>query len=328
MQEGGVGGLARRASGLLKRAADAIRPALARVGLDLKWPQAPGAPPEGFGELTAFGANPGDLRMLLHVPVTAQRGAALIVLLHGCEQDAVRFAQDSGFLALTGRLGALLLLPTQVQENNRQRCFNWFRPADTARECGEAASIRAMVASTLALHECDPSRVFVAGLSAGGAMAAVCLAAYPDVFAAGAVAAGLPVGCASSAAAAMHRMSQGGPPLSPEEWARRVRQIGPLGFAGPWPRISIWQGMADRLVNPANAFSLVAQWTALHGKESATEDNLRPRLRHRRWGRAVELWELADMDHAFPVGRDLPGRFIANVHVNAAAEMARFWGLG
>ena len=135
-------------------------------------------------------------------------GAPLIVLLHGCGQAAARFAADTGWIALADRLGMPLVLPEQSGENNQGRCFNWFRPLHVRRGFGEALSIRQMVDTAVARFDSDPQRVFVAGLSAGGAMAAALLAAYPDVFAGGAIVAGLPVGAANSATEALRRMAE------------------------------------------------------------------------------------------------------------------------
>ena len=103
----------------------------------------------------------------------------------------------------------MLLLPEQTQANNPKTCFNWFLPGDTARDRGEALSIRQMIEKTIGAHGIDRSRVFVTGLSAGGAMTAAMLATYPEVFAAGAIIAGLPYGTAGNAQQAFESMFQG-----------------------------------------------------------------------------------------------------------------------
>ena len=137
------------------------------------------------------------------------------MVLHGCGQEAVRFATDTGWIALAARLDFPLVLPEQGRENNHGGCFNWYRPTAIRRGRGEVLSIRQMVAFASRQFRSDPRRVFVVGLSAGGAMAAALLAAYPDVFAAGAIVAGLPVGCASNETEAFLRMSRAGPGLQP-----------------------------------------------------------------------------------------------------------------
>src|SRR5262249_12733719 len=155
------------------------------------------------------------------------RHAPLIVLLHGCGQTAGAFLDRSGWIGVAERLRIPLVLPEQSGDNNQGRCFNWFRPTHTGRGQGEALSIRQMVSAATKRFGCDPRRVFVGGLSAGGAMAAALLAAYPDVFAAGAVIAGLPVGAASNVSEALRRMAEAGPIRSGAEWASQVRNAAP-----------------------------------------------------------------------------------------------------
>jgi poly(hydroxyalkanoate) depolymerase family esterase len=284
------------------------------------------APATPFAEVTGFGSNPGHLRMLVQVPATPRPGAPLLVLLHGCGQDPANFAAAAGFTALAGRLGAPLLLPDQTDGNNPGRCFNWFRPDDVARRGGEVESIRQMVAEAVRRFAADPARVFVAGLSAGGAMAAALLAAYPDVFAGGGVAAGLPVGSATDVASAMSRMSR----ASNEPRAVQVARIDPAGAGAGWPKLSVWHGDADRIVDPANADVLVAQWTGLLGLSETpdAEDAPAPGLRRRRWGDAVEQWTLAGFAHGFPATAAVSADpFVLRAPVQAADAMARFWGL-
>jgi poly(hydroxyalkanoate) depolymerase family esterase len=278
--------------------------------------------------------------MLVHAPPgTPAVRPPLVVLLHGCGQDVAGFAADSGWLALSERLGAPLLLPEQIAENNRGRCFNWFRPADTRRGRGEALSVRQMVADAVRRFGCDPRSVFVLGLSAGGAMAAALLAAYPDLFAGGAVVAGLPVGCAATVQEALSRMSSAGPSLSAEAWAERARAAAPVRFAGPWPGLSIWHGLQDRTVDPANAINLARQWTALHGLTGPPGSDARPRpgVRHQAWGDparpAVELWTLDGLGHGFPVDAARPGcgraaPWMLDCGLCAAGQVAQFWGIG
>ena len=279
---------------------------------------------------TAFGANPGGLTMKLHVPAAPPRpGGPLLVLLHGCGQDAARFADAAGWTALADRLGAPLLLPEQEARNNPGRCFNWFDHGDIARDAGEAQSIRQMAEAAILRFGCSRERVFVAGLSAGGAMAAAVLAAYPEVFAAGAVIAGLPVGAASDMRSALARMGSAGADLDGPGWAARARAVAPPGYGGSWPRISIWHGGADRVVDPNNARNLEAQWVALHGLGSAPTQDLSPRpgLRRRVWREAVEVWSIDGMAHGFPVAHAAGEPFVLNAGIEATAEIARFWGL-
>jgi feruloyl esterase len=258
----------------------------------------------------------------------------LVILLHGCGQDGAHFAAETGWTVLADRLRFPLLLPQQEEANNAQRCFQWFHPSETARGQGEAGSIAAMTQSATSWFETDPRRVFIVGLSAGGAMAAALMAAYPELFTAGACIAGLPVGAARSGIQALLRMASAGLDQHPEDWAARVRRDAPAGFAGPWPRLSIWQGQADSTVAPENAQLLAEQWCALHGVRpddmtARTSNGIRQQVWSNGPQRAVELWTLDDLPHAYPVGNRAapPGRFISQAGIDATAAIARFFGL-
>jgi poly(hydroxyalkanoate) depolymerase family esterase len=290
-------------------------------------------------EVARFGSNPGGLRMLVYAPARLPAGAPLVVVLHGCRQDAEGFAADAGWLALARRLRVALVLPEQTAANNRGRCFNWHRPADVRRGGGgEAASIRQMVRAAATRFRSDRRRVFVVGLSAGGAMAAALLAAYPAVFAAGAVVAGMPVGTASTTAMALLRMHRADSFRGRTTLAAAVRTAAPAARTRRWPRLSIWQGGRDRTVDPANAEALAAQWTALHGFDPPPTGDAAPALgvRRRAWGRparpAVELWTIAHMGHGFPVDPRLAdggraGPWVVDAGLSAARHIAAFWGI-
>ena len=115
--------------------------------------------------------NPGALRMLAFVPPGLAPGAPLVVVLHGCTQTAAGYDAAAGWSALATAHGFALLFPEQVRGNNANGCFNWFETGDSRRGGGEAASIAHAVAAAVAQHRLDPARVFITGLSAGGAMA-------------------------------------------------------------------------------------------------------------------------------------------------------------
>ncbi len=272
-----------------------------------------------LSEVDGFGSNPGRLRMLVHRPTDPpRRDAPLIVLLHGCGQSAASFAAEGGWTALANRLAVPLVLPVQSQDNNQGRCFNWFRPMHTSRGHGEALSIRQMVSKAIQRFGSDPERVFIAGLSAGGAMAAALLASYPEVFAAGAVCAGLPVGAANTLSEALRRMAEAGPMRSPAGWADAARRAAPMGYRGPWPRLSIWHGAADRVVDPENARLLATQWATIHGIGlEPTQTERLDGIRHDQWvmqGKAIlELWNLDALGHDWPP--------------DAVGSIARFWDI-
>jgi poly(hydroxyalkanoate) depolymerase family esterase len=321
----------------MKVARRSLRTALRAASVMMAPPPTPGRPAWGKGavlDVPAFGDNPGNLVMRVYTPHDLPAAAPLVVLLHGCGQDTVGFAVESGWIALADRVGLTLVLPEQSDANNRQRCFNWFRPSHIARGRGEAASIRAMVAEAARRYGNDPARVFVVGLSAGGAMAAALLAAYPDVFAAGASVAGLPVGAASGTASALARMAQAGPEgRSPADWAEMARELAPRSFGGPWPRLSIWHGGLDTVVDPANAELLARQWCALHGLNGIEPTRDAGLLAERIvWsgsaGAEVEVWRVPALAHGYPVMNvGVPVAGVLPAGISATDSIATFWGL-
>jgi poly(hydroxyalkanoate) depolymerase family esterase len=283
-----------------------------------------------------FGSNPGQLRMLVfHPRRKPPAGAPLIVVLHGCGQDGAGFAEQSGWLTLAETLGIPLVLPEQARSNHRNRCFNWYRPMDVGRGRGEAMSIRQMVRHASREFGSDRRRIFIVGLSAGGAMAAAMLAAYPAVFAAGAVAAGMPVGTAQSSPMALLRMHRADAFSTRIGLAAAVRaRTAPRGHQ-PWPRLSIWQGGRDRTVDPDNAEILANQWAELHGctEEPTHDSHDNPQARRRVWARrgtpVLELWTLPEMGHGFPIAEGLgsPAPWVLKAGVSAVRHIAAFWGL-
>jgi feruloyl esterase len=297
-----------------------------------------GAAPAGvrLSEVAAFGPNPGRLRMLTYAPPGLRPGAPLVVVLHGCGQSAEAFAVGAGWTDLADRRGFALLCPEQTHANNRGRCFNWFRPADVGREGGEAASIRQMIDHFLARARLDRRRVFVVGLSAGGSMALAMLATAPEIFAGRAVIAGVSYGAASNPGEAMLAMTLG-TARSLASLADGVRRAS--RHAGPWPRLSVWQGLADRTVAPANAHQIIAQWLELQGLGPApSQVDSFGRHTVSRWrgaaGRTVIQLHLIDgMGHGAPlaaavaagVGRE--GPFLLETGISSTLEIARFWGL-
>jgi poly(hydroxyalkanoate) depolymerase family esterase len=158
-------------------------------------------------EVKSFGPNPGTVRMYKYVPGGLPPGAPLVVALHGCDQDAREYSRETGWNALADRYQFAVLYPETDRSNNPMKCWNWFRPQDQVRDGGEARSVKQMVEAMIASHRLDGRRVYVTGLSAGGAMTNVLLAVYPDLFAGGASMAGVAYGCAASAMAAVGCMN-------------------------------------------------------------------------------------------------------------------------
>ena len=279
-----------------------------------------------------FGSNPGALQARLYLPDNRSEGMPLVVVLHGCTQTAAGYDHMSGWSLLADEAGFALLYPEQQRANNPNLCFNWFQSADTTRERGEALSIRQMIEAMIVTHGLDRKRVFVTGLSAGGAMAAGMLANYPEVFAGGGLIAGLPYGSATTVPEAFDRMrGHGGP--SEQDLQRLLQRAST--HKGPWPRISIWQGSADHTVAPSNAHAIASQWRGVHGLEKApthqtTAGPHSKQVWHDDTGNAaIEINTIAGMGHGTPLDKNLgtPGPYMIDVGISSTREIARFWGI-
>ncbi len=298
-------------------------------------------PTAGDGRLTeigSFGANPGNLRMLRYVPPDLPPGAPTVVLLHGCTQRGGAFDLATGWSRLAERHRFTLIAPEQRPGNNHNLCFNWFELEDTTRGRGEVASIHAMVEASADELRSDPARVFITGLSAGGAMAAAVLATYPDVFVAGAIVAGLPYHAATSTSEALGAMYHC-PTLPPADWGERVRNASPPPQRKPV--VSIWHGEADTTVRPGAATELAKQWCNVHGlgDDASARDSVDGA--HRRVWRdgdgvaRVEFYSVPGLGHGVPitpgldgehgVGRAMP--YVLESSISSTWHIARSWGL-
>jgi feruloyl esterase len=289
-----------------------------------------------LSDVASFGANPGALKMRIYRPADLPAGAPLVVVLHGCRQTAEGYAAGAGWLTLADRFGFAVLCPEQTSANNAFFCFNWFEPGDMARDRGEAASIRQMIAWMLADGGLDSARVFVTGLSAGGAMTNVMLAAYPEVFAGGAPIAGLPYGAASDAREALGAMFQG-VHHSPQVWGDHVRAAS--SYRGPWPKISVWHGDADATVKSDNGEATALQWVDVHGLPSqpgAVETDggiARSVWLDGRGDPVVERFVIHGLGHGTPLATTGPegcgaaGPFLLEAGVSSSLQIAKFWGV-
>lgn len=288
-------------------------------------------------EVHGFGTNPGNLRMFRYLPPRLAADVPLVVVLHGCTQTAAGYDLGAGWSTLARRYGFALLLPEQQRSNNPNGCFNWFQPGDIERGRGECLSIRQMIETMVTDNRIDPSRVFITGLSAGGAMTSVMLACYPEVFAAGAIIAGLPYGAAANVQQAFESMYQS-PTRSAPAWGDLVRRA--AKHDGRWPRISIWHGGADKTVIPGNAQEILKQWIDVHGVAPT------PAVRHTVDGYPREAWlddagqaliesfTVTDMAHGTPLATGTAdgncgaaGPFLLDVGISSSYHIAKFFGL-
>ncbi len=277
--------------------------------------------------------NPGQLMGWYRRPSNVE-APALVVVLHGCTQTAAGYDEGSGWSALADDYGFAVLFPEQSRQNNPNLCFNWFRTEDIIRGQGEVLSIRSMVARMVAEYGVDPRRVYVTGLSAGGAMANALLATYPEVFAGGAIIAGLPYAIASTVPEAFDRMRGNGIP-SATILQNKLRSAS--GHHGPWPTISVWHGTADNTVAKANARAIIDQWRSVH--QVAARPNLLQDIdghTYEAWrdpsGRElIEHYQISGMDHGTPLdpttGYGKAAPYMLDVGISSTVQIARAWGL-
>jgi poly(hydroxyalkanoate) depolymerase family esterase len=294
-------------------------------------------PDSTLTEIEQFGANPGKLKMFSYMPAQHQPLMPLVVVLHGCGQSAAEYDLGAGWSTLAKHFGFALLLPEQQRGNNMQRCFNWFQSEDITRDEGEAASIRQMITRMMADRAIDPRRIFITGLSAGGAMSMAMLSNYPEVFAGGAVIAGLPFGVARNVRDALMQMRMPS--------ARAGSELGDVvrrasSFRGRWPKLSVWQGTADRTVHPDNADEIIKQWLDLHrlplGPMAESEVDGHPRQVW--WNDAgepiVESFTITNMAHGTPIGLaendkryGKQGPFLLEAGISSSYHIAKFFGV-
>jgi poly(hydroxyalkanoate) depolymerase family esterase len=176
----------------------------------------------------------------------------LLVMLHGCQQDAPDFARGTGMNELAATTPFMVLYPEQPAKANPMRCWNWFDMAHQGRSAGEPAMLAALTRLIIARYPVDESRVYIAGLSAGGAMAAIVATHYPELFAALGVHSGLPTGAAKDVMSAFQAMRLGGQHRKLAEPQTREHRM---------PTI-VFHGSADTTVHPDNSLSIVQAATA------------------------------------------------------------------
>ncbi len=274
--------------------------------------------PEGaqFLSLSHDGAQ-GSRSYLLYIPANrADAPMPLVVMLHGCTQTPEDFAAGTGMNALAEEVGCLIAYPAQASGANAQKCWNWYRPEDQARDRGEPALIAGLTRDIQRDHQADPARTYVAGLSAGGAAAVIVAAAYPEVFSAVGVHSGLPAGSARDIPSAFAAMRSG--------------SDGNLHRAAV-PTI-VFHGLADNTVHPANGVAVMSQ--ALHAMpdlrtttKTGTSDGGR---RYKTTAHLdanghslAEHWEIDGAGHAWAGGRTA-GSYTDPTGPDASRQMMRF----
>jgi poly(hydroxyalkanoate) depolymerase family esterase len=291
-------------------------------------PAAPVRPPEAEPELgerflkRTYRNAAGSLDYRLYVPAAhEQRDLALILMLHGCGQDPEDFALGTQMNALAEEFGLVVAYPRQTRRANPSGCWNWFDRRHQSRGSGEPAKLAGLAQALAKELGIRRGRVFAAGLSAGGAMAEVLAATYPDVFDAVGVHSGLPYKSAVDVPSAFAAMKGTGPhdPEAPDASDRRVRKI-------------VFHGLADATVNPINGERILDEldggeipltridldWQIEAGRVSRTalkDEDGRP---------IAEQWLVEGGGHAW-FGGDPRGSYTQTVGLDASRVMVRFF---
>ncbi len=274
----------------------------------------------------------GNVHYVVRVPA-ANAGARrpLVLVLHGCAQDIRQIALGTGFSAAADSLGFLVLYPEQSASANPAKCWRWFEPAHQSRGGGEPLLLAELTRSVAREFGADTSRIFVAGLSAGAAMAVNLLAAYPELFAAGAAHSGIAYRAAAGIVPALATMKSGVPNGA-------VAELPITTVSSPPARLLVLQGSRDSVVAPINGEQLTRQW--VRAQEKSRGERLRSRdYVARVGGRAadvrtfadgrsvlVESWLVHDLGHAWS-GGSLAGSYTDAIGPSATATILRFFGL-
>ena len=263
----------------------------------------------------------GSTEYRLYVPSGAAEGLPLVVMLHGCTQTPEDFATGTGMNALADELGFIVAYPRQPQSANAQKCWNWFRPGDQQRGRGEPAQIAGIVQDVVRDHRADPERVYVAGLSAGGAAAAIMAARYPEIFAAVGVHSGLACGSANDLPSALSAMRSGSGLRTNRDKASFVPVI-------------TFHGDRDSTVHPINASEIASIAAAgldrtmerqtETGRATGGRSYLRETSADASGRILIEQWTVKGAGHAWS-GGDARGSYTDPAGPDASREMLRFF---
>jgi poly(hydroxyalkanoate) depolymerase family esterase len=270
-----------------------------------------------------FACDAGTRSYKLYIPASASsRPNGLIVMLHGCKQNPDDFASGTAMNDVAEKHGLMVAYPCQSAGANASSCWNWFNPADQMRDRGEPAIIAGMTRELIAVFAIPQHRTFIAGLSAGGAMAAIMGETYPDLYAGVGIHSGLAFGSAKDVMSAFAAMRG--------EGGQRIAGSAPSSTRSM--RMIIFQGSADRLVHPSNADRIVAQARPKDWVERSEQRQVQAngRLCNRtsiaaaQGGLIVEYWLIEGAGHAWSGGKP-SGSYTDVSGPDASTEMVRFF---
>lgn len=282
--------------------------------------QAPSAPVGSSFVEHSYTQGGKTLHYRLYRPASARQDMPLVVMLHGCTQSAEDFARGTQMNKLAEEQGFLVAYPSQTHAANAQKCWNWFNPADQQRDRGEPALIAGLTRQIIAEQGCDASRIYVAGLSAGGAAAAVMASAYPDLYAAVGIHSGLPCGAARDISSALMAMKQG-------------NRAGAQTTMQAFVPVITFHGDRDDTVAQVNSQNIIAAAASSAGALSIQIENGEA-AGGRSYTREVSLngagepvieqWTIHGGGHAW-TGGSSAGTYTDSLGPDASAEMMRFF---
>jgi poly(hydroxyalkanoate) depolymerase family esterase len=248
-------------------------------------------------------------------------------MLHGCTQNPDDFAVGTGMNRLAEEHGIIVAYPGQPMSANQSACWNWFNPAEQMRDVGEPSIIAGITRTIMAEFDIDAERVYVAGLSAGGAMAAIMSATYPELYAATGIHSGLAYGSATDVASAFAAMRGSSSPAAPEQRKSHLKS------ANGRVRTIVFHGASDQIVHPSNAEMILAE-----ARAGVTDPAQETRHDGSAGGRAyirivitdasgvphVEHWAIEGLGHAWSGGSP-EGSHTDQHGPDASREMLRFF---
>ncbi|WP_425092217.1 alpha/beta hydrolase family esterase [Tropicimonas sp. S265A] len=299
----------------------AMKDLLSRVQSTTKSPVPIDIPDGASFETATFSCSAGQRSYRCYVPSSATTGATgLVLMLHGCTQTPEDFAIGTGMNALAETHGFVVIYPQQSRGDNAQSCWNWFSRGDQRRDRGEPAILAGLTREIAARYTVPATKTYVAGLSAGGAMAVVMGETYPDVFSGVGVHSGLPYGAAKDVASAFALMAGTNAPDQQLACNTAIPTI-------------VFHGQSDKTVHPANG-DLIARQVASNAGPQMLETIEKGECRGRAFERLVastpqgqtmlEHWTVEDLGHAWSGGQS-GGSYTDTAGPDASGEMVRFF---